>query len=75
MVRLGVFNDVDVQDHADHILPIFSFTHVIKLLLELLLQILEGESVSFQLLEQVKDFAQREEQFLMPHENVELLVE
>ena len=75
LVRLRVFDDVDVEDLADHVLPGPPLTHVVELLLELLLQILLRELVSFQLLEQVEDRAQREEQLLMLHEYVEFLVE
>jgi hypothetical protein len=57
LVWLGVLNDVDVEDLAEHVLPSLSLTHVIELLLELPLQILEGELVSLKLLEQVEDRA------------------
>ena len=47
LVRLGVFNDVDVEDFADHVLPSLALSHIIELLLEFPFQILEGELVSF----------------------------
>ena len=70
LVWLGILNDVDVEDLADHVLPSTTFIHVVELLLKRHFQSLERELVSFQLLKQVEDCAQREEQLLMLHEYV-----
>lgn len=74
MIWVRIFDDVDVEYFADHVLPSLAFTHLFELLLEPDFQVMERESVPLQLLEQVEYCAKREEQFLMLHENVELLV-
>jgi hypothetical protein len=40
LVWLGIFNDVDIEDLADHVLPSLAIAHVVELLLKAHFQLL-----------------------------------
>lgn len=75
MVRVGVLNDIDVEELSHNALPNIALTNFVLLLLELALQDFERESISLQLVEKLEYCTQWVEKFLILHENVELIVE